>query len=428
MKTLVRSTLLAAAVCAVGPAARAGGSAQDADAPTFSRDVAPILQSKCQACHRPGQIAPMSLLAYDDCRPWVKSIREQVAKRAMPPWHAARGLREYQNDRSLSDAEVETIVRWAEAGAPQGDAKDLPPPAVFKEGWTLGEPDSIIQMDAPYAVAATGDDEYRCFVLDPKTTEERWATAVEILPGAREIDHHIVLYVDAKGVSPKEDAKDPGPGYSCFGGPGFQADMLAGWGPGLSPKVYPEGTGHPIPAGAKIVMQMHYHKSGKPAEDQTRVGLHYAKAPVAKRMRDGIVLNFRLDIPPGEPAYAVDAEKKIYHDLTVYSVIPHMHLLGKSMAMWAELPDGSRVDFVAVPRWDFNWQTEYAFAKPVRLPKGSTVRLAATFDNSAENPFQPVHPPREVGFGEQTTDEMCVGVFNYTEDRENLEPAGEAGQ
>ncbi len=418
MSKLTRTERFALAFCAtlmVSPAY---------SAPTFTRDVAPILQTKCQECHRPGQIAPMSFLNYEAVRPYAKSIREQVTKRVMPPWPAAPGERAFANDRSLSDAQIATLVEWVDAGAPKGDDADLPPPIKFNEGWMLGDPDQIVGMDAEYHVAPEGSDEYRCFVLDPKLDADRWVNAVEIQPGNRVMDHHIVLYVDKKGtISTRMDAEDPAPGYECFGSPGFQASQLAGWGPGISAKIYPEGVGHLIPAGGKIVMQMHFHRTGKPETDKTIVGLHYAKEPIRQALRDGIALNMKLDIPPGDANYIAEAEHRVVQDVTIHSIAPHMHLLGKSAQMWVELPDGGRIDLVDVPRWDFHWQTEYIFKEPLKIPRKSVVRVRCAFDNSAENPNQPVKPPKRVTFGEQTTDEMCVGVYFYTRDSERLDSA-----
>ncbi|MBI3734994.1 hypothetical protein HY256_00575 [Candidatus Sumerlaeota bacterium] len=398
--------------------------------PTFTRDVAPILQRKCQECHRPGQIAPMAMMTYDETRPWAKSIREQVSAKRMPPWPAAPADHPFANDRSLSENEIATLTHWVDAGAPKGEDSDMPPPAKFSEGWLMGEPDLIVGMDAPFTVAAQGNDDYRCFVLDPQLTSDRWVSGVEIQPGNRTMDHHIVLYVDKGGkTGAKNDAADPNPGYECFGGPGFQASQLAGWGPGLSAKNFPEGVGHLIPAGGKIVMQMHYHRTGKPELDQTKVGLYFAKKPVHKALRDGIALNFNLAIQPGDANSVAEAERKVLEDITVHSVAPHMHLLGKSAEMWATLPGGDRLNLVSVPRWDFNWQTEYSFVEPLKIPRGSTIHVRCVFDNSAENPFQQVKPPKLVTFGEQTTDEMCVGVYFYTKDSEELaEGSGTVGR
>jgi len=396
----------------------------DASAPTFSRDIMPVLQKHCQECHRPGQIAPMSFMSYDDVRPWAKAIREQIESRVMPPWPAAppdSGEVKFANDRSMTDDEIRLVSLWVESGAPKGEEKDLPPPAKFYEGWMLGEPEMVMGMETPYEFSGEGPDDYRCFVFDPKFEESRWVTAVEIQPGNRTTNHHIVMYVDKSGkIAPHKDAEDPAPGYECFGSPGFQATQLAGWGPGISAKQYPENTGHLIPKGGKIVMQMHYHRTGKPESDQTRFGLHFAKGPIARGLRDGLIMNLEIDIPAGEANYVDRAQSKVMYDMTIHSVAPHMHLLGKSARMWATFPDGRELTLVNVPRWDFNWQTEYIFAEPVKVPRGSTLNIECSFDNSAENPNQEVNPPRRVRFGEQTTDEMLVGVAFHTKDSENL--------
>jgi len=399
------------------------------DSPTFTRDIAPILQKRCQDCHRPGQIGQMSLLSYEDARPWAKSIREQVASRKMPPWLGAPGVRDYTNDRSLSEKEIQTIVEWIDGGAAKGDERDLPPPREFPVGWQLGEPDAIVGMTSSHEISAQGDDEYRCYVLDPKLDQDRTVSAVEIQPGNREVDHHIVLYVDKTGRGSKRiDSSRSDSSFDCFGGVGFQASSLGGWAPGGAPRVYPDGTGQLIPAGAKIVMQMHYHPNGKPQVDQTKVGLHFASGE-RRPMIEGLAMNSKIDIAPGDANYTIEAERLIPSDATLYSIAPHMHLLGKSAEMWVETPDGARIDLVRVPRWDFHWQTEFILSEPLHLAKGSKLKIKSVFDNSDTNPFQPLHPPKQVTFGEQTTDEMCVGVYFYTvesDDRpaESLKSAG----
>lgn len=397
-----------------------GASAQDV---TYTEDVAPILMQHCATCHRPGEVAPMSLLTYEDTRPWARSIAQEVGQKRMPPWHAAAGLREYTNDRSLDAAQIDVIQRWVAAGAPRGDDALLPPVPTFNDGWQLGEPDLVLAWEAPYQIEADGDDEYRCFVLDPKFEEDQWVDVIEVLPGNRTTDHHIVIYIDQAGATAtKLDEAEPGEGYTCFGGPGpgFLPYMVPGWGPGYVPSETPAGSGYLLEAGAKIIVQVHYHKTGSPEEDLTRVGLRFARRPTQRVLYNGYVLGLSLQIPPGDANYVVTGRTPVREDITVHSIVAHMHYLGKAMDIWATLPDGTRVDLVTVPRFDFYWQTDYLLAEPQRLPEGSVMHMQATFDNSPESPYQHSDPPRLVTFGEQTTDEMAVAVFFHTRDAQNI--------
>ena len=393
-------------------------SAQDV---TYSEHIAPILMDNCVTCHRPGEVAPMSLLTYEDARQYMGLIALEVSEKRMPPWHAAPGVRQYSNDRSLADKEIDLIQRWVAGGALPGDDSLLPPVPVFNDGWQLGEPDIVLTWDSPYQISATGDDEYRCFVLDPKFEEDQWIDVIEVLPGNRLVDHHIVIYVDQSGrIATRRDEAEPGEGYTCFGGPGFAAYMVPGWGPGYVAAETPGDSGYLLRAGSKIVVQMHYHKNGKAEEDLTRVGLRFAKSPKHKVLYNGYVISLSLQIEPGDANYVVTGRMPISEDITVHSVLAHMHYLGKAMDIWAELPDGTRVDLLKVPRFDFFWQTQYALTEPQQLPEGSVVFMQATFDNSAESPYQHSNPPQLVRFGEQTTDEMAVGVFFHTRDAENI--------
>ncbi len=417
--SVITRTLSAVAVC-LGLFA-GGAVAQDV---TYAKDVAPILRENCVTCHRPGEVAPMSLQTYEETRPWARSIAQEVGQKRMPPWHATAGLREYTNDRSLDAAEIDVIQRWVAAGAPRGDTALLPPLPTFTDGWQLGEPDLVLSWDAPYQIVAEGDDEYRCFVLDPQFEEDQWVDVIEVIPGNRITDHHIVIYVDQPGeTATRMDEEEPGEGYTCFGGPwpGLPMPyMVPGWGPGYQASETPEGSGYLLRAGSKIVVQMHFHKNGTAQEDLTRVGLRFARRPTQRVLYNGYVLGLSLQIPPGDPNYVVTGRMPVREDITVHSLVAHMHYLGKSMDIWATLPDGTRVDLVTVPSFDFYWQTEYLLDKPQRLPKGSMMHMQATFDNSPESPYQHSDPPRLVTFGEQTTDEMAVAVFFHTLDGENL--------
>ncbi len=366
----------------------------------------------------------MSLLTYEDARRYSRQIGVEVSERRMPPWHAAPDLRHYTNDRSLDKAEIDVIQRWVATGAKRGDDALAPPIPTFNDSWQLGEPDLVLSWDSPYQIEAEGDDEYRCFVLDPKFENDQWVDVVEVIPGNRTVDHHIVIYIDQGGtIAPRRDEAEPGEGYTCFGGPGFQAYMVPGWGPGYVAAETPEGSGYLLEAGAKIVVQMHYHKNGTAQEDLTRVGLRYARRSPQKVLYNAYALGamgFGLRIPAGEPNHVVTGQYPISEDITIHSLVAHMHYLGKAMDIWAILPDGTRVDLVTVPRFDFFWQTQYALTEPQHLPAGSVVHMEAIFDNSPESPYQHSNPPREVTFGEQTTDEMAVAVFFHTLDAENL--------
>ena len=396
-------------------------SAQDV---TYAEHVAPILMENCVTCHRPGEVAPMSLLTYEDASRYARQIGVQVSERRMPPWHAAPDLRDYTNDRSLDAAEIAVIEQWVATGAKRGADARAPPIPTFNDSWQLGEPDLVLSWDSPYQVAAEGDDEYRCFVLDPKLESDQWVDVVEVIPGNRTVDHHIVIYIDQGGtIAPRRDEAEPGEGYTCFGGPGFQAYMVPGGGPGYVAAETPAGSGYLLEAGAKIVVQMHYHKNGTAQEDLTRVGLRYARRPPQRVLYNAYALGamgFGLRIPAGESNHVVTGQYPISEDITIHSLVAHMHYLGKAMDIWATLPDGTRVDLVTVPRFDFYWQTQYGLAEPQRLPAGSVVHMEATFDNSPESPYQHSNPPREVTFGEATTDEMAVAVFFHTRDAENL--------
>ena len=396
-------------------------SAQDV---TYAEHVAPILMENCVTCHRPGEVAPMALLTYEDASRYARHRGVQVRERRMPPWHAAPDLRDYTNDRSLDDAEIDVIEQWVATGAKRGADALAPPIPTFNDSWQLGEPDLVLSWDSPYQVAAEGDDEYRCFVLDPKLESDQWVDVVEVIPGNRTVDHHIVIYIDQGGtIAPRRDEAEPGEGYTCFGGPGFQAYMVPGGGPGYVAAETPAGSGYLLEAGAKIVVQMHYHKNGTAQEDLTRVGLRYARRPPQRVLYNAYALGamgFGLRIPAGESNHVVTGQYPISEDITIHSLVAHMHYLGKAMDIWATLPDGTRVDLVTVPRFDFYWQTQYGLAEPQRLPAGSVVHMEATFDNSPESPYQHSNPPREVTFGEATTDEMAVAVFFHTRDAENL--------
>lgn len=387
---------------------------------TYTKHVARILRDNCQECHRPGQIAPFSLTNYREAKNWGREIEEFTASRQMPPWKAELHYGEFKGVRRLPDEDIATLAAWVDNGMPQGRKKDLPPAREWPTTkWRLGTPDLVLTMPEEYELAASGRDVYRCFVLPSGLTEDRDIIAVEFSAGNTRVVHHVLAYLDTKGRARRLDDLDPGPGYTSFGGVGFPPDGgLGGWAPGAVVQFMPKGVGRTIPKGADIIIQVHYHKSGKVERDQTSLGLYFSKTPVERQLRSIPVLNFRFVIPPGAKRHEVRQSIRVPVDVTTYSVFPHMHLLGREMKIWATTPDGKTIPLVRIPDWDFNWQSSYYFEQPIKLPAGTRIDLVAYYDNSADNPYNPNDPPREVRWGEQTTDEMCLAFIAFTIDNE----------
>ncbi|MBW3624644.1 MAG: redoxin domain-containing protein [Armatimonadetes bacterium] len=393
---------------------------------TFAKDIAPILQQNCQSCHRPGEVGPMSLMTYEQASAFAQGIKAATQRKSMPPWHAAEGHGEFENDRSLSDEQIRLIAEWADTGAPLGNPKDLPAPVQFPRGWQLGEPDRVYHSPEPYAVAADGPDVYRNYVLPTGFDEDMYVTAVEVRPDKKAIVHHVIAYIDdkpdGKGRSLEWDAKDPGPGYTSSGA-GINFDpsgMLGGWAPGNEPRFLPDGVAIKLPKGSRIVLQVHYHKNGVATRDQTRIGVHFAKKPVRKLTFPYPIANGNMVIPAGAKDHRVEARGNAPLDVHAFAVMPHMHTLGRRMKVTATKPDGTAVPLVYVPKWDFRWQNTYTYKEPVALPRGTKVLVEAWYDNSADNPHNPNTPPKEVRWGEQTTDEMILAYIWVTVDAENL--------
>lgn len=396
---------------------------------TYTRDIAPILNRNCVVCHRTGETAPFALETYRQAHTWASAIRDYTARRLMPPWKARPGYGDFHDARTLTDAEITRIAQWAAAGAPQGAAKDLPPTPKFPDpaAWSLGTPDEVVQPDRDYHLAADGADVYRNFVLPIEFDRERYITAMEFKPGNRAIVHHIVLYIDPGGRSIDLQAKssrtDPEPGYTVPGtGVGLlDADWGEVWVPGRTPRMLPEGVAVKVPKGARLVMQVHYHKNGAPQTDRSRLALFYAKSAVRQTMLTAPLLNPRLALQPGDPKQHVAIHFKLPLDVHLHTIFPHMHLLGREMRATATLPDGKKIPLIYINDWDFNWQETYTYRAPIALPRGTTIDVDAVYDNSEANPRQSFHPARLVTWGEQTTDEMCVCVFGFTRDSQSLE-------
>jgi mono/diheme cytochrome c family protein len=394
------------------------GSAAPTDSVTYTKDVAPILWKNCAGCHRPGEVGPFSLLSYEDAAKRADFLAEITGDRRMPPWKAEPGFGKFHDERRLTDAEIATLARWAKEGAPEGDPKDLPEPPKFVDGWSLGQPDLVLEMSESFTVPADGSDIYQCFVIPIPTSENRTVSAVEFRPGNRRIVHHAILYLDASGAARSRDEKEAGPGYRSFGGPGIlPTGGLGGWAPGAMARFLPEGTGKFLRKGSDLVLQIHYHPSGKVESDRSSVGIYFTKKPATTLVGGLAVRSRKLYIPADEKHHRVMAESEpLPVDVNVLAVGPHMHLLGRQMKVTAEKPDGSKVPLIWIKDWDFNWQGSYAFLDPVRLPKGTVIHAEAEYDNSTDNPHNPNSPPKAVHWGEQTTDEMCLLSVQLTTD------------
>lgn len=391
-----------------------------ADAPvTFYRDVLPVFQSHCQSCHRPGQVGPFSLASYKSAARWGELCVEEVEAKRMPPWKPAPNDL-LAGNRSLPPEAAKVLKQWVARGMPEGDPKDAPPPAKFSDEWAFGEPDLILEAPEDITVDATGPDLFRVVVFPTNLTEDKFVVAVEVKPGNPRVVHHTVNLIDRTGLARKLQAEaeakrkpddpDRGPGYSVKMGFGFPPDiagMLGGWAPGLLPKKLPDGVGQRLPKGADLCVQFHYHRTGRVEKDRTKVGLYFAKKPVAERFLTIPVPGLFWAIPAGAKEHVVDSSWRATEDLTVYRLMPHMHLLGKDIELFATAPGGKEQSLIRVPAWDYNWQEQYDLKEPLKLPRGTVLRVRATFDNSAGNPLNPSSPPKTARLGEQTTDEMC---------------------
>ncbi len=404
-------------------------------APTFSADVAPIMYAKCVTCHRPGEVAPMSLITYRDVRPWASSIREKVTSRVMPPWHADRQYGAFRNEQSLTQSEIDTIVTWANAGAPEGNPSRMPALPTFPDGWQIGTPDVVFEMPTAYHIPAKGEIEYQYFEVPTHFTEDRWMQAGEVRAGDRAHVHHIIVYVKEPTPTPRPSVMVNRPIMSAAAAPPAAPvaprpaapraaaatspvartgdQMLVNWAVGEDAPVFLPGMAKRIPKGSSLVFQVHYTTNGTPGADTSRIGLIFAKEPPAREVRTGMILNPLFAIPPGAANHEIQAEATFTEDVNVWSMHPHMHLRGKDMTYTATYPDGRQEIVLRVPKFDFGWQTDYWLAKPLVLPKGSKLHVSAHYDNSAANRHNP-DPTATVRWGDQTWEEMMIGFFTYT--------------
>ena len=409
MRTGAAAIAFFALVCGLTVHGQNGATPTTA-APTFTKDVAPILYRNCVGCHRRGEIGPMSLMTYDEARPWARAIERQVVARTMPPWHADAPHGTFENERGLTQAEIDTLAAWAQHDAPRGDPKDAPPPPSFADGWTIGTPDLIVSMPEPYAVPARGTIDYQYFEAPVTLTEDRWIEAMEVRPGARAVVHHVIVYereptpsrrVRIAEQDPTVAATPPQPGEQ----PRQVGYQLAAVATGTEASVFRPGTARLLKAGATLTFQMHYTTNGTAAMDQTRVGFRFAKRPPEHELRSFNMINGSFVIPAGAADYRVEASARFLEDVTVYAMLPHTHLRGKRWEYTLTYPDGRSQRLLTVPKYDFSWQTDYTFREPLVVPKGSVLTSVAWYDNSAANKANP-DPTADVRWGDQTWQEM----------------------
>ena len=397
------------------------GPAGDATAKvTYARDVAPLLFAHCAECHRPGEVAPFSLLTYQDAAKRAAGIAGVAGKRLMPPWRAAVDYGHFLDERRLTQRQIELLATWATSGTPEGNADDLPPPPVFASGWRLGEPDAVVEVAVPFEVPAEGADIFQHFVLPVTVAKDEMVVGFEFRPGNPAVVHHAVIFLDASGRARQRDAQTPEPGWRTSGSIDASITSVLGvWTPGMTPRFYPDDVGTKLDKGADVVVQLHLHPTGKVETDQSRIALYFAKKPVTKVLsRNPLLLGtLALEIPPGETRYRASSKITLPVDLTLTSVLPHMHLIGKEMKITATLPDGVIKPLIWIKDWNFYWQDSYVYGDPVRLPKGTLLEIDAWYDNSADNPLNPRTPPQRVLFGNNTTDEMCFALFQAVADQ-----------
>ncbi len=410
---------------------------------TFSNQISRLFRKHCQECHRPGAIAPFPLIEYADAKEWTESIKHDVVERSMPPWQPVPGHGDFIGNRRLTQEEIDLVVAWVDAGAPEGNPRDLPEPQEFDSGWSLGEPDLVLEGPA-YTPDPTSLDDYRCFSLSlpDSIMESKSVTGIEVQAGNRRIVHHIILFGDPVGESRALEASsaDGKPGYECFGSAkistagftwGVESYVIGGWAPGSRPQTFPEGTGIYLRRGSRIALQVHYAPDGTHQSAKTRIGLHFADERTPRNASVLMAINTDFEIPAGAERHEVTAEFNFESvggftvprslrtllratgllPINIINVLPHMHLLGKEIRMDKISASGEATPMVYIDDWDFNWQDFYTYKTPVPLDLDDRLVVRAIYDNSSGNPNNPNNPPIPIGWGESTTDEMCIVFF-----------------
>jgi hypothetical protein len=390
-------------------------------APTFYKDVLPIVQEKCQGCHRPGEIGPMAFMSYKETQPWAKAIKTAVVTRKMPPWFADPHYGKFANDRTLSQTEMDTLSAWVDGGAKEGNPKDAPAPKTWLEGWNIPQPDRVIELPVQTNIPAKGEVDYQYILVRLNLTEDVWVQMVEVRPSARSVVHHAVVFIREPESKWLRGEIEEGKAWTApprrrtaetFGG---NSDILTIYTPGMIPDVWRPGLAKKIRAGSDLIFQMHYTANGKEAADRTKIGLVFSKEPPTQRVLTVAAVNTSFVIPPGDPDYKVAAAAPHPNEGQLLSLFPHMHLRGKAFEYRVVQPTGESETILKVPRYDFNWQLSYKLEKPLTLLPGSKIECTAWFDNSPNNPANP-DPKASVKWGEQSWEEMMIGFYDVAVD------------
>lgn len=398
-----RSLLIAAAV-SVAACSRAN---PPTEAITFSKDVAPILYNRCATCHRPGQVAPFSLLGYEDAKPRAEAIAKATAAGRMPPWLPDRSAPPFIGERRLSMKEIDVLQRWAAAGAPEGDHAQAQAAPSFPSGWTYGNPDLVVEMPTAYVLQPGGHDVYRNVIVPVSVPANRYVRAVELNPGTRVV-HHAVIRIDRTGVSRQRDAEDPEPGFEGMVATDVQDPdgHFIGWAPGRGPIVAPEGMPWRLDRGSDLVIELHLMPGKEPASVKPTVALYFTDTPPVASPVMLVMGSKAIDIPSGEANYVIEDRYRLPVAVDLLSLYPHAHFLGREMTVTALQPDGRSRPLLHIPQWNFQWQQDYRYTAPIPLPQGTTIVMRYSYDNSERNTANPHRPVHRVTWGPQSSDEM----------------------
>jgi len=388
----------------------AGAMCAGAATVTFNEQIAPIVYEKCAGCHRPGESGPFPLISYQDVAKRGKLIATVTATRYMPPWHAQPASVLYRDERRLTDAQLSLLQEWVKQGMPEGDPKKATPLPAFPAGWQLGKPDLVVTLPKAYTIPAGGPDIYRDFLIPIGLPEDKWIRAIEVRPTAAKAVHHMLYYGDPTGSLRQTDGAAGVAGFSGIGLPRGTFG-LGTWAAGTQPHFLPEGVARPFPKGSDLVIQEHFHPTGKEQVEKTAVGIYFAKSAPDRRMLSiqlppDFGLFAGVKIAPGDRSYTVRDSYVLPTDVDAFAASAHAHYLGKSMKLTATLPSGETKVLLWIKDWDFAWQDGYVFSDFISLPKGTRLDGEVTWDNSAQNPQNPSNPPVAVGWGEQSRDEM----------------------